>query len=331
MTTPDVRNDACPEPPISPAFVSVVVCTHNRAYYLANTLASLSAQSLPEMVGWEVLVLDNNSTDKTREIAEDFCRAFPGRFRYLFEGRQGKSHAMNRGIREARGDVIAFTDDDVTLEANWLWNLIADLHCGKWVGAGGRTFPEKGFVPPKWLPLKRKYALAPLAIFDRGDSMGELTEAPFGNNMAFQKAIFERYGGIRTDLGPCSGSFRPQMSEDSEFGNRLLAAGEKFVYRPDAIVYHAVPSERVQKRYFLKWWFDKARSDVIAFGFPSPGWSLLGVPMRLFPRLAVWTLRWMIALEPARRFDCKLRVWILVGQILECFRVRVDRNKERLV
>lgn len=329
MTTPRASSDALPEMSLGTAFVSVVVCTCNRADHLAKTLASLSAQSLPDKVEWEVLVLDNNSKDRTREVTEEFCRRFPERFRYIFEGTPGKSYAMNRGIQEARGDVIAFTDDDVTLEADWLWNLTTDLHHGQWAGAGGRTLPERGFVPPRWLPLERKYALAPLAIFDKGNSVRELTEAPYGNNMAYRKAVIQKYGGIRTDLGPCSGSRRPQKSEDSEFGNRLLLAGEKFVYRPDAVVYHCVPPERVQKRYFLQWWFDKARSDVDAFGARTPGWSMLGVPMRFFPRLVVWTMRWMLAVDPARRFDCKLTVWTVTGQILESFRMRGERTKER--
>lgn len=311
-------------------FITVILCTYNRSRTLSSTLANLLGQSLPDSVEWEILVLDNNSTDGTREIAEAFCRAYPKRFRYLFEEKQGKSYAMNRGIREAQGEIVAFTDDDVTLEPTWLWNLTADLNDGIWVGASGRTLPEKGFVSPPWLSPGRKYGLAPLAIFDRGESERELTEAPFGNNMAFRKSVIEKYGGIRTDLGPCSGSDRPQKSEDCEFGNRLLLAGERFVYRPNAIVYHLVPPERLKKGYFLQWWFDKARSDVNAFGIPNLGWRVCGVPMRLIPRLAIWAMRWMVAVDPVRRFDCKLTVWRVMGQILEAFRMRGERNKERI-
>jgi glycosyltransferase involved in cell wall biosynthesis len=86
---------------------------------------------------WEILVVDNNSKDRTREVVEDFCRRDPDHFRYVFEPQQGKSFALNSGIREARGDVVAFMDDDVTVEPTWLQNLTADLWSGQWTGAGG--------------------------------------------------------------------------------------------------------------------------------------------------------------------------------------------------
>src|ERR1700690_361651 len=112
---------------VKPMDLSVVICTYNRSESLANTLRSLSVQLLPDTLQWEVLVLDNNSRDKTRAVVEEFCREFPGRFRYVLEARQGKSHALNSGIREACGDIVAFTDDDVLLEPSWLHNLTARL------------------------------------------------------------------------------------------------------------------------------------------------------------------------------------------------------------
>jgi glucosyl-dolichyl phosphate glucuronosyltransferase len=301
--------------------ISVILCTHNGGGKLAKTLDSVAALRLPEMVEWEVLVVDNNSRDRTREVATDFCRRHPTHFRYLREPLQGKSHALNMGIREARGDILAFVDDDVTVEPEWLQNITTALRDGEWAGAGGRTLPEGSFSPPRWLGPEGRYALAPLAIFDRGTEAGELTEAPFGNNMAFRKQVFEKYGGFRIDLGPRAGSKDPQKSEDSEFGVRMLRAGERLRYEPSAIVYHSVPTARVQEKYFLIWWFDKARSDVRAFGIqPNTRWSCRGIPLYLFRRLAAWTLRWMLTVEPSQRFSCKVKVWTLSGTIVESFR-----------
>lgn len=270
---------------------------------------------------WEILVVDNNSTDKTREVVESFCGQYPGRFRYLFESQQGKSHALNAGIREAHGDILAFMDDDVTVEPSWLQNITAPLHNGDWAGAGGRILPQQTFTLPRWLSLEGRYSLSPFALFDLGAEAGELAEPPFGTNMAFRREMFERYGGFRTDLGPHPGARNPQKSEDSEFGHRLLAAGERLRYEPLAIVYHEVPESRLQKKHFLAWWFDKARSDIRAFGIPPDAkWRARGVPLVFFRRLAIWTLRWLVALRPSRRFSCRLNVWIVGGQILECFR-----------
>ena len=100
--------------------ITVILCTFNRATSLSKALESVACSELPESVEWEVLVVDNNSSDRTREVIEEYCRQFPGRFRYLFEPQQGLSSARNAGIREARGDVLAFLDDDVMVEAEWL-------------------------------------------------------------------------------------------------------------------------------------------------------------------------------------------------------------------
>jgi glucosyl-dolichyl phosphate glucuronosyltransferase len=298
--------------------VTVILCSYNRCWRLAKTLGSLAASTLPDSVEWEVLVVDNNSTDQTREVVQDFSRRHAGRFRYLFEPRQGKSYAMNVGIREAQGEILAFTDDDVTVEPAWIQNLTAGLHNGEWAGAGGRTLPAESFLPPRWLSLEDRYALAPLAVFDLGTETRVLNEAPFGNNMAFRKAMFEKYGGFRTDLGR---SAKGLMSgEDSEFGQRVLVGGERLRYEPSAVLYHSVPKERLQKSYFLAWWFEKARSDIAAFGSQPPSrWRVAGIPLVLFRRLAASTLRWMFAIEPARRFRCKRMVWTATGAIAECY------------
>ncbi|MGB0049836.1 MAG: glycosyltransferase family A protein, partial [Terriglobales bacterium] len=127
--------------------ITVILCSYNRCQLLAEALESVAASTLPESVEWEVLVVDNNSTDRTREVVEDFRHRYPGRFRYVFEPRPGKSFALNTGVREAHGDVLAFTDDDVTVEATWMQNLTACLSDGEWAGAGGRTLLAHPFSP----------------------------------------------------------------------------------------------------------------------------------------------------------------------------------------
>jgi glycosyltransferase involved in cell wall biosynthesis len=270
-------------------------------------------------------VVDNNSKDKTREVVEEFICRSPGRFRYLFEPHQGKSHALNSGIRAASGDILAFMDDDVEVDPNWLCNLSKALNDPTWSGAGGRILPEVGFLPPRWLDTSGRYALAPLAIFDLGSEAGELNEAPFGTNMAFRKEMFSKYGDFRTDLGPQPGS--EIRNEDTEFGFRLLAKGERFWYEPSAVVYHSVSRGRIRPAYFLTWWYDKARADIKQDGVPQDTrWYLAGVPLYLFRRLCAWTVRWMCTINPVRRFSCKLNVWKTVGMMKECHRRSLDRG-----
>src|SRR6185312_7417586 len=139
--------------------ITAILCTCNRCDTLDKALESLAASRLPSSAKWEVIVVDNNSRDRTREVAEQYCRRYGNHFRYLFEPRPGKSYALNSGIREAAGDILVFTDDDVIVDPDWLQNLAAALEDGKWVGAGGRTFAERGFSPPAWFPASGRYAL----------------------------------------------------------------------------------------------------------------------------------------------------------------------------
>lgn len=305
--------------------ISVIICTYNRCEDLSLALTSLAASNIPAAVEWEVLVVDNNSKDRTKEVVDSFVLRSPGRFRYIFEPRQGKSHALNSGIRAATGEVIAFTDDDVVVEPDWLSNLTQNIRNGNCAGAGGRTLPPRTFTPPEWLPQGGRYTLAPLALFDRGSDSCVLTDSPFGNNAAFRKSLFAKHGGFREDLGPQPNAGVPQKSEDSEFGTRVLLAGEKLIYEGSAILYHAVPKTRLDKKYFLDWWYDKARADVQAFG--SSETRLWGLPLTSLRRLPVWSLRWLFATNSPRRFDCKLKVWSLAGTIVETTRMQRAKSK----
>ena len=299
--------------------IEIILCTHNRYQTLRKALESAAALVLSDQVEWQVLVVDNCSRDKTREVVEDFCRRYPGHFRYLFEGRPGKSYALNTGIREANGDVLAFMDDDVTVENNWLHNLTAPLHDGKWAGAGGRVIPEWSRPAPRWLSPKAWYATGPLVQFDLGDEAGELFEPPFGTNMAFRREMFETYGDFLVDLGPRPGS--EIRNEDTEFGSRLLSAGERLFYEPSAIVYHPVQKERVKKKYFLAWWLHKGEANIRQFGVrPGTKYRIAGVPLYLLRRLMVWTAKWLVSVDPVRRFSNRLSSWHCLGEILECYR-----------
>jgi glycosyltransferase involved in cell wall biosynthesis len=293
--------------------ISVILCTFNRCQVLPKALESVAASVLPASVEWEILVVDNNSQDQTRGVVEEFCQRFPGRFRYVCELQQGLSHARNAGIRQARGEILAFTDDDVTVEPDWLQNLTADLHNAQWAGSGGRILPERTISPPPWLALKGALnQLGALCAYtDPGDAPGDLKSPPYGANMAFRRKMFDRYGYFRTDLG-----HRPDSKigfEDTEFGHRLMAGGERLRYVPSATVYHYVDEGRLRKNYFLAWWFDFGRGHVRASR------KTLGVSrvVKVFGRTLLSTLRWLLSFDPQRRFYQKCWVWYGAGRIVE--------------
>jgi glucosyl-dolichyl phosphate glucuronosyltransferase len=311
--------------------IAVILCTYNRCQSLAIALDSVVASIVPDSDEWEVLVVDNNSKDQTRSVVEDFCRRYPGRFRYRFEPRQGKSNALNTAIREANGSVLAFMDDDVIVDPSWLRNLVAPLQSDQWAGVGGRIRAQQAFNAPPWLPMEGQNSLdGMLALFDLGDAPCKLERPPFGTNMAFPRRIFEKYGNFRTDMGPCPGS--EIRNEDTEFGRRLLSAGEQLWYEPSAIVYHAVPEDRLKKDYFLRYWYDHGRA-LVREKTPRP--DLLGIPRYYFVMskvvgvlLATRLIRWFCTFDPKQRFYFKGRVWSTLGQIVELRRQWRDRQKQ---
>jgi GT2 family glycosyltransferase len=131
--------------------------------------------------------------------------------------------------------------------------------------------------------------------------------------------MFEKYGGFRTDLGRRPNSL--MSNEDTEFGRRLLAAGERLHYEPSAVVCHPVQGDRLKKEYFLAWWFHKGEANVRQFGIrPGTKYFLAGIPLYLFRNLVVRLVEWAIAVDSSRRFSHKLKVWTKLGEILECYR-----------
>jgi glycosyltransferase involved in cell wall biosynthesis len=310
--------------------VSVILCTFNRAAILEGAIESIARQSPPLSGDWEIIVVDNNSSDRTPAIVQDISRRYPGRLRYVFEGKQGLSQARNAGIRQARGEILIFVDDDVRLTPFWLTRLAAALEDRSLAGAGGRILPDWTCKPPRWLTVDGRYSLAPFAIFDLGSEAQSLSEPPMGANMAFRKSMFERYGYFRTDLGRSGSDML--SNEDTEFGRRLLKAGERLHYEPSAVVYHPVSAERLRKAYLLRWSYGKGRSDIKEYG-PRPGTRIFigGVPLYLLRQLARWLVCWLFEPTPRRRFQNKLTVWSKLGAIAECVsiaRLAVDAHRQ---
>jgi glucosyl-dolichyl phosphate glucuronosyltransferase len=302
--------------------ITVVLCTHNRSRDLAVALESIAASEMPSSVCWEVLVVDNNSTDQTRDIVEGFCERYPTRFRYLFEPKQGLSYARNAGIANAHGEVLAFTDDDVIVKPEWLRHLTAALHDREWAGAAGRVLPAQTISLPPWLSWTHCGGIL-CANFDLGDQPIKLDmdHVPFGANMAFRREMFEKYGGFRTDLGRNPGD--KIGCEDIEFGHRLIKGDESLRYEPLAIVHHPIPLGRITKEYFLSWWFDFGRASIRerddhpdVYGIPWDCLSLMGQ----YVHISIMSVRRIFAVRAGMRFFWKCMVWKHAGMVNELCR-----------
>jgi len=146
--------------------VSVVVCTYNRCASLRDTLRALKGQRVDGELSFEVVVVDNNSTDETRQTVDEARRQTRWPVRYVFEQKQGLSHARNVGIREAKSDLVMFTDDDVVPDERWVDTIVRAFESHEADCVGGRILPIWSREPANWLTSPDYWAV--LALLDHG-------------------------------------------------------------------------------------------------------------------------------------------------------------------
>lgn len=263
-----------------PVDASVVVCTFNRAASLRDTLQALRALQVSAACHWEIIVVDNNSDDDTRELVESMRREWP-LLRYAFEPQQGLSHARNRGIATARGEVLLFTDDDVLPEPDWLEATLDGMTRHHADACGGYVAPIWGAPPPLWLTERFHGFLAIRA--ERSDEypITRAAEAPFGANMAIRRSVFERIGGFDTGRGRKGAELA--AGEDGEFFARILEAGLRVVFLGHSRVHHKVEAFRLTKRYFRRWRLHNSRNQAAHVGVPGSR-RLFNIPLYLFPQ-----------------------------------------------
>jgi len=298
--------------------ISVILCTYNRAASLKSTLESFSGLTLPFDLDWELVVVDNNSKDNTLEVIREFTKTARFSVRYVFEGRQGKSAALNAGIAAAKGEIVAFTDDDVLLHPEWLLNLKRAFDEFDCAGVGGRIVPVWHDPKPDWLEMEEQQAIV---HFELGDKPKEIKDSPpLGANSAFRKDKFAKYGGFRLDLG-VGGENRGVTCEDTEFVTRLFRAGEKIMYIPSAIIYHPVDPSRSSKAYFRKWYYNDGRSMIRAWP-PKNVVRYFGVPRWVFRSVGENFLKWTLNFDAKRRFHYELQTYRDIGRIVESYRNR---------
>lgn len=305
--------------------LSIIVCTYNRCAALRNTLESVAALSVPDGTDWELIVVDNNSTDGTHRVAREFA----GRFlhmRYLFEPRQGLSFARNRGIGNARGDIVAFIDDDVLLERDWMRHVIEGFRRERPSAMGGKVLVRLEEGVPEWFSAA---VSDPLCGFDKGESVffpdsGYRGMIGVGANMCYSRDVFARYGLFDTGLG--RKGKRLVMGEETEFDWRIIAGGEKCIYYPYAVAHHCVDAGRLTKRYFRRWYYRIGEWNYITDRFAgrirAP--SLLGIPRWRFRKAAedaVAALRYAAARSSAEAFEREVAFIEFVGYFLQ--RVKV--------
>ena len=244
---------------------SIIIPTHNRADELRETIRSIARLQVDG--AWELIVVDNRSTDHTRAVIEEERAAFPTALHYLFEEEQGRYAALNTGIRAAKGLIIATTDDDARVEPDWLTKAAAGLAAHGCDYVGGKVLPIWKASPPHWLPHRPGPHWAVLALQDHGPTPLEFgvngIPWPLGINTATRREAFERTDLFDNRLGRKAGTLRNQAQR--EWHLRARAAGLRGFYVPEMVVHHVVEAERMQKRYFRRWYYWHGISRAILF------------------------------------------------------------------
>jgi len=311
---------------------SVVLPTFNGAKELPETLASLAA--LTTSAEWELIVVDNNSTDATRDIVTTAAQTFPRELRYVLETEQGRSAALNAGIRLARGEIIATTDDDVRVQPDWLDRAAEALDALGCDYVGGKALPIWRAPQPPWIPNHPGRQWAVIALLDLGPEpipyFRDAHRVPLGVNMAFRRDAFERAGLWDNRVGRRKGTLLGQ--EVRQWALRAQAAGLRGYYVPTMVIWHVVHSNRLNKGYFRRWfyWHGVSRAlmyrdawiDMEAPEERSLDYSrvphIFGVPRFYYRKVLSETRRVVSSVwkrDSASAFDAELWLWFFAGVI----------------
>lgn len=294
--------------------VSVIVCTYNRAHYLAETLAHLLRQSAAKE-SFEVVLINNNSTDHTEEICNHFATENPEfSFRYIIEKAQGLSYARNRGIKEAKGTILTFIDDDTFVQPDFV--EVITNHFSQHpntIAVGGRIIPKYEKEAPRWMS---KFLLPLVAALDMGDEVKAFPKGkfPIGANMSLRKEAFEKHGNFDVNLGRKGLSL--EGSEEKDFFYRLIKARAMIIYLPQAVVHHIIPAKRVSMDYIKDQAIGIGKSERIRTQQQGQLFSFLIGEVIKWAGTIVLSLGYLMILKPAKAsMLIKFRAYVTTGII----------------
>jgi glucosyl-dolichyl phosphate glucuronosyltransferase len=250
--------------------LTIVVCTYNRSDWLPGCLSSLESQCVEDSV--EVLIIDNNSSDATSSIAHGFTDRLPN-FKYIFEGVQGLSHARNRGFKEARGQLVAYMDDDAKANPGWIKAIIHFFETHPDASGVGGQHKAFSLVPiPDWFP--KEYGSRCLGEETRLLQKGEWIS---GTNMVFKKSALIEVGGFVTTIGMTGETV--SYGEETHLTLKMLERGMQIYYCAEMCVDHAILPYKLKLSWLLRSNFANGYDGVTTFNYT-------GNAITFIPRLA---------------------------------------------
>lgn len=239
-------------------FFTICIPTYNRSESLSVTLDSLAKIKIPKNKKYEILIVDNNSTDDTSLIIGSYTNIFGNNIRIVNEYKQGLNYARNKGLNSAKGDIICFLDDDVVVNKEWLVNLSKTFDNYDVDVVGGKAYLIYPFKKPSWLKDNREFLLSKIDYGNK--TLFDTDKDLFGLNLAVLKKTALELGGFNPNLDRCGKSLI--SGGDSEFVDRARNKGYKIIYEPTAVVGHIVSKNRLTKKWFLRRCFGGGRTAI---------------------------------------------------------------------
>jgi GT2 family glycosyltransferase len=288
--------------------ISIVVTTYNRAGRLENLFASIARMHRPAGLDWEVILVDNNSTDATRDVTLRLAKnaAFP--IRYVFERKQGIAHGRNRGVAEAAGDIIACVDDDCVVGQSWLAAIAQEFaRDERLLLLGGRV----ELFDPADAPMTIRTGRKRLDLSGDPEAFHHL----IGCNLAFRRLAYERVGGFDPRYGAGSGVL--PSNEDTEFTYRVIRLDGTVLYVPDAVVYHHHGRRDPVVLAALRDSYATGRGGFYADYIRRADWRVARMACEeLVDRLLVVMSPWTAATKRAEQISVLRALWRGAGLIL---------------
>ncbi len=233
--------------------LSVIIATHNRCASLGNVLKGLLEQDgFPLDIDYEIIVVDNNSTDETKHVVESFMDKTGNRLKYFFDPVRGKAHALNCGIRESKGEILVFTDDDVIVDNKWIFYIDEAFKKFPIDAMGGRVLPVYPQATPSWVRDNNELLRCLVVRHDYGGGIkcyDESMASFVGSNMAIKRRLCIGKYLFEDKLGVGTG----RRGEDTEFFRRLRETGKKILYCGKALVWHPVDRGKMTLKYIAQW------------------------------------------------------------------------------
>jgi glycosyltransferase involved in cell wall biosynthesis len=306
--------------------ITVAICTWNRCALLERTLEQMIALEIPSDISWEVLVVENNCTDGTVSVASRFANRLPVRITH--EPTPGLSHARNRALREAFGDYVLFTDDDVLVDQQWVARFVAAARrFPTAVAFGGRIDPWFPKVPDKDLVEAFRDLRGGFCGLNYDCPEGPLRPGDYvyGANMAVRRAA-TRELQFNTELGP-SPAHVGVVDDDIDFVDQVRRSGHEVIWVPAMRVQHYVDPSRMTLSYLLKFTTGKGRTLIRSKGIPT-GTRCLGVPrwlVRKYLEARAQSIGARVVGRRARALTLLEQSAMLRGMIVECRRLHRAR------